>query len=89
MNKNDLRQQAKIIRDGVLDKDLKSAQIQMTCTDIIKRHHNTSIVGTYMPIRNEITPPHVVDGCKMALPVIRDKKTLEFYSWAVGEPLVS
>jgi 5-formyltetrahydrofolate cyclo-ligase len=45
------------------------------------------VVGTYYPIGTEIIPPHKLSNTQMALPVIRDKMTLEFYKWSLGDAL--
>ena len=87
MNKNDLRQQAKLIRDAIPHNEFELAKILLQ--DNVKKAMvgKKAIVGTYYPIGSEIHPPHVLDGFKITLPVIRNKETLEFYEWVKGEKL--
>jgi|GEM_PF-1534928 len=47
------------------------------------------IIGTYYPIGSEMIPPHNLKNYQMALPVVRNKTTLEFYEWANGDLLVT
>lgn len=46
------------------------------------------VIGTYYPHGHEIHPTHEIEGYRMALPVIRDKTTLEFYEWKEGEKVI-
>ncbi len=87
MNKNDLRQQAKLIRDNISEEELSQAKglLHKNLEKIL--FHKQKVVGTYYPIGSEIHPPHYINGCKIALPVIRNKETLEFYEWTKGEKL--
>lgn len=87
MNKEELRQQAKIIRDNIPENQFEMAKeaLQNNIQTVVCDQE--SVVGTYYPIGSEIHPPHELRNCKMALPVIRNKETLEFYEWAKGEKL--
>jgi 5-formyltetrahydrofolate cyclo-ligase len=87
MNKHDLRTHAKLTRNRIPTDQFENAKhalrenIQKFLSD------KQGLVGTYYPIGSEIHPPHHIDGYKMALPVIRDKETLEFYEWTQGDKL--
>jgi 5-formyltetrahydrofolate cyclo-ligase len=87
MNKAELRTHAKHIRDNISDEQRAWAMdgISIAAQSVVS---NASIIGTYMSIRNEALPPHAIGNAQMALPVIRNKTTLEFYPWTIGEPLV-
>jgi 5-formyltetrahydrofolate cyclo-ligase len=96
MDKKLLRQKAKDIRANISDEQRASdaeklknnvitrlvpviQKIKMDCRD--KACNDEIIVGTYYPIGTEIHPPHELFDFQMALPVIREKTTLEFYPW--------
>jgi 5-formyltetrahydrofolate cyclo-ligase len=87
MNKDELRKRAKHIRDNIPD-EIRKQSAQNLKNRVQAVVSDEQIIGTYMSIRNEIEPPHMIKNAQMALPVIRNKTTLEFYSWSVGQPLV-
>jgi len=82
-----LREQAKAIRASIPNQQRES-DAKAIMHNIFKVLGTGSVVGTYYPIGTEITPPHVLNGYQMALPVIRDKTTLEFYLWSPTMRLV-
>jgi 5-formyltetrahydrofolate cyclo-ligase len=79
-----LRARAKSIRDAISDDDREQGAHALKSR---LNFLNMGIVGTYIPIGSEIRPPHSITNAQMALPVIRNKATLEFYRWSEGEPL--
>ncbi len=93
MDKSQLRVWAKEVRGNIPDDQREGDALQlqknvMTRLDRVIQKNGTFVVGTYYPIGTEIIPPHDLPNAQMALPVIRNKTTLEFYKWSVGDPLV-
>lgn len=91
MDKCQLRKFAKSLRARISEKqrenDADSLMDSVICA--LNFHlQKEPIVGTYSQIGTEIIPPHELPSAQMALPMIRDKTTLEFYEWSVGQPLV-
>jgi 5-formyltetrahydrofolate cyclo-ligase len=90
ISKNILRNQAKDIRNGISQSRRESDSTDLKQNIIVFLNSNRNLViGAYYPIGSEIIPPHDLDGYQMALPVIRNKTTLEFYEWVAGDPLVT
>ena len=87
MNKSELRERAKFIRDHISN-DARLKSNQAICDRVQTVTENAKIIGTYMPIQNEIEPPHDMGDVQMALPVIRNTTTIDFYPWKLGQPLV-
>lgn len=83
-----LREKAKGIRANITKSEQEFApeKLKRRVSDIIS--DNSHLVGTYYPIGTEIIPPHELPSCEVALPVIRDKATLEFYMWSPDMRLV-
>jgi 5-formyltetrahydrofolate cyclo-ligase len=88
VNKHELRQQAKAIRDAIPKdvRDMAANNLALNLNAVIPQ--SSHIVGTYYPFKSEIKPPHLIAGKSMSLPVIRSGQTLEFYEWNENEPLV-
>ncbi|PCI01929.1 MAG: 5-formyltetrahydrofolate cyclo-ligase [Alphaproteobacteria bacterium] len=90
MNKNQLRQHAKNIRAGIDDDQREIDEVALKENILTSlRSINASddvCIGVYYPIGSEISP--LFDGSSLALPVIRHDKSLEFYPWAQGDPVV-
>ena len=91
MDKQQLRQQAKNIRDAITASEQENAEISLKSNilEVLNKRQLSGIVGTYYPIGSEIKPPHILDAFETALPIIRDKVTLEFYKWHEGDDLIN
>jgi len=83
-----LRAQVKITRDNIPEA-LRTDYANQLQNQIDQYFHGYKgeMIGIYAPIGSEIKPPTVIFDMKIALPVVRNKTTLEFYPWAEGEPL--
>ena len=95
MFKEELRKRAKKIRASINDKQRQESpsKLKHNLCDLLKsinilNNSNKTIVATYYPFGTEIVPPHQLDKCNMALPVIRDKTLLEFYLWEHDQPVI-
>lgn len=90
MNKNQLRDHAKQIRANIPEVIREQASEALSQNIIAAKGaiHDARTVGTYYPIGTEIIPPHELSNKQMALPVVRDGKTLEFYPWSPTMRLV-
>ncbi len=88
-DKNQLRQYAKNIRDNIpVEKRAHGALMLADNINQVLENFDGGLVATYYPFGSEIHPPHELEKFDTALPIIRDKKTLEFYKWKKGEELI-
>jgi 5-formyltetrahydrofolate cyclo-ligase len=83
ISKKILRQQGRQIRNGICDakRTADASALKDNVVTALSRY-NYKIVGTYYPHGGEIAPPHELPNAHMALPVIRDEVTLQFYPWS-------
>lgn len=89
MIKSQLRQYAKNLRAEIPPQEQGAAIHNLKSNlEILLDGQNINCIGTYYPVRNEIHPPNEFYDLPLALPVIRNAETLEFYSWKQGDPLV-
>ena len=89
MIKSELRQYAKNLRAEIPPQEQRTAIHNLKSNlEILLDGRTINCIGTYYPVRNEIHPPHEFCNLPLALPVIRNAETLEFYSWKKGDPLV-
>jgi len=90
MNKQELRTLAKTIRSSIVEE--QRVRDAKTLKDNIIQHFDghgyPDLLGVYYPANNEIRPPHDIPNVEMALPVVRDKTTLEFYQWSIDAPVI-
>jgi 5-formyltetrahydrofolate cyclo-ligase len=83
MNKKELRAWARKRRDGIAEhrRGKDALNLNENVGLFFQKNRPNGIIGTYYPYGSEIHPPHDLDGYALALPVIRNKTTLEFYGW--------
>lgn len=89
-SKKILREQARQKRSAISDEVRVSAQsaLHRLVSQYLDEKKPQGTIGTYYPYGGEIHPPHHLERYEMALPVIRQGITLEFYRWNDGEPVV-
>ena len=91
-SKKILRAKARKIRDSIPETMRTEGveALKKNIVSIIDNRVNSDgcMVATYYSIGSEIHPPHKINGYKLALPVIRNKTSLEFYEWDEGNPVV-
>jgi 5-formyltetrahydrofolate cyclo-ligase len=86
-----LRAQIRNIRKSIPDsrRQVDADNLKLNVIKILKSYIKPeTIVGTYYPVHSEIIPPHDLNDVQMALPVVRDKVTLEFYPWSPAMRLI-
>ncbi len=89
-SKKILRERARKIRSAIPDESRVIAResLHRNVTGYLREAKPHGLVGTYYPYGGEIHPPHHLDGYNLALPVIRQGITLEFYQWDDSQPVV-
>lgn len=90
MNKSELRHHAKSIRSAISteQRQVDAASLRQNIIQYFDEAGYPELLGVYYPANSEIVPPHDIPNIQMALPVVRNKITLEFYKWAVNDPVV-
>ena len=91
-SKKILRNDAKTIRDAIPENrrtdDAATLNTNLMTAIEPRTSKESDIIATYYPIGSEIHPPHVLEGYRLALPVVRHKTTLEFYPWDKNQAVV-